>query len=193
MAFASAAELATLLQQTFTAEQTAAATLLLDLSTAAIRNYTRQTISQVEDDVVLLRTTQRGTLVLPERPATEVSLVRLGTTTVAAASYLLVDDELRWGATALNIGNLAESDGGWGSAAQIEVTYTHGFAIIPDDIKGVCLSWSDRRFSNPGAVRSEQVGPDSIEYVTASPGSVFTDDEKQILNRYRRRAASLQV
>ena len=187
MAFASAAELATLLQQTFTAEQTAAATLLLDLSTAAIRNYTRQTISEVEDDVVLLRTTQRGTLVLPERPVTEVSLVRLGTTTVAAASYLLVDDELRWGATALNIGNLAESDGGWGSAAQIEVTYTHGFATIPDDIKGLCLTMAARGLNNPEAIVREQVGPDSIQYETA--GAVkLTSDEQNQLNRYRRRS-----
>lgn len=189
-AFASAADLAAILQRTFSAAETAAANIQLDLATAAIRNYTRQTISLVEDDVVMLRSTTRGTLILPERPVVDVSLVRLNTVTVAAASYTLIGAELQWGANVLNVGNLAESAGGWGSAAAVEVTYTHGFATIPDDIRSVCLSLAQGGIDNPGGIQREQVGPDAITYAAPGGTVTITKSQQQMLNRYRLRARS---
>jgi hypothetical protein len=191
-AFAVAADLASYLQTTFTAGQTATATLLLDLASADIRNYTRQTISRVTDDTVLLRAPGVRELTLPERPVVSVATVKLGTVTVAPAAYLLIGDELVWVASTLSIGNLAEGGAGWGSAL-VEVTYTHGYATTPDDIKGVCLAVAARGFVNPQGATQQDVnmGPASVsqQFAESVPRlrTVFTDGEKEVLNLYRRR------
>jgi hypothetical protein len=193
---ASVADLEAIMERSFTTAEEATAVMQLRLASAAIRNYTRQTISLVSDDTVVLRGTSARAFVLPERPVVGVSMVRIGTVAVSTASYQLVRDELWWGASALNVGNLVEGVGGWGNAASpVEVTYTHGYGVIPDDIQGVCLDIALRSMQNPDGATQVQVsmGPASVtqQFAESVPRlrTKLTEGEKETLNLYRRRVS----
>jgi hypothetical protein len=69
------------------------------------------------------------------------------------------------------------------------VTYTHGYATIPDDIRGVTLDLAARKMANPSGNRQEGIGSYSISY-----GDVADDDPVfDPISRYRERAASVPL
>lgn len=206
-AFAAVNDLEALLRRSFTDEENAAAGIALDLATAAIQNYTRQTLLFVADDVVALRGTYGRELVLPERPVVSVASVSVGSTTIATSAYALVGNSLWWGASPLNVGNITTGEGGWGGlASPVTVTYTHGYATIPNDIRGVCLTVAARLMENPLSLTEQSVGThgqaadsegnavlvyrEPLAVGTTLPPAQLTDDEKRQLNRYRLRATS---
>lgn len=169
---------------------TTRAQLILDIATAEIQSVTRQTISQVTNDAVKLKGNWRNKIVLPEQPVTAVTSVSvLGLTYVPGSDYsfdgirsiyrgavrftpdsgdpTFVDTELHWG----------------GPDLTIDVVYTHGFATIPADIKGICLAMAARAFRNPVGAQSESVGQYSISYGDVT----MTRAEQRILIDWRRR------
>ena len=190
MAFATEAELEA---YTGVAVATDRATLLLDTATAAIQAYTRQTLSQASTTVVLPGTMSER-LVLPERPVTAVTAVSIGDTALTA------DTDYVWdGASTLIRGSrvdgvlsvngpdwLVNGWGDWGGpGAQVEITYTHGFATIPNDIKGVCLALAARSLQSPDGVNSESVGTYSVSYSRSGGAVSLLTEERELLNRYR--------
>lgn len=192
MAFATEAELEA---YTGTSIATTRAELLLDLATGAIRAYTNQTISRVTSDVVVLPGSWSNRLELPERPVASVATVKIDDTTLVADTDYVWDG--RWtllrgtseaGVLVINDGTLISSHGDWGGAgAQVTVTYTHGFATIPDDIKGVCLALAARSLASPDGVNSESVGSYSVSYSRSGGAVSLLDEERRLLDRYRRR------
>lgn len=190
MPFATTDELADWLGYTIT--ETARATLMLEVATGSIQSWTRQTISQVTDDVVELRGTWEPVLKLPERPVTAVSSVVLdGTLLTVTDDYTVVKDELRrpnaeyhnWQAPSSDFYPFTKT--GWGGpGAIVAVTYTHGFATVPDDVKGVCLSLAGRMFTNPEMASMRMVDAQTFQY--GQRHLDLTDGEKQILAKYRR-------
>lgn len=192
MAFATEAELEA---YTGTSIATTRAELLLDLATGAIRAYTNQTISRVTSDVVVLPGSWSNRLELPERPVVSVATVKIDDTTLVADTDYVWDG--RWtllrgtseaGVLVINDGPLISSHGDWGGAgAQVTVTYTHGFATIPDDIKGVCLALAARSLASPDGVNSESVGSYSVSYSRSGGAVSLLDEERRLLDRYRRR------
>jgi hypothetical protein len=138
------------------------------MATAAIRAYTRQTISQVVDDVLTVRGTADPELLLPQRPVSAVSAVTLDG---AAADY-----------TFDGIGTLTRSDG-W--AGLVAVTYTHGYATVPDDVFTVCLQAAARVYGNPEGLANESIDDHRAGF--GAVGAQLTDDEKEMLRPYRRR------
>lgn len=192
MAFATEAELEA---YTGTSVATDRASLLLDSATAAIQAYCRQSFTQATTTVVLPGTFGEK-LVLPERPVTAITLVKIGDTTLA------VDTDYVWdGAHTLYRGTkvdgvlsvngpdyLIDGWGDWGGpGAQVTVTYTHGHATIPGVIKGVCLALAARTLGSPDGVNSESVGSYSVSYSRTGGAVSLLDEEKALLNKYRRR------
>lgn len=193
--FATTDDLAAYLQQTV---DTASAQLALDSATALIQNYTRQTIFLVDNDTVTL-TGNSAVLLLPQRPVVGTPVVN---GLVPSAVYRFdPPDRLTYG---IPSGNLAAAQyangpdpvyGVW--PLQVSVTYSHGYATIPADIKAVCLSVAARSYDNPQGLRGETIGSYSVQYAGAGdilvPGVALSGAEEQMLNRYRRRSASLSL
>lgn len=180
---------------TGTSVATDRARLLLDMASAAIRAYTNQTISQATTTAILPGTFTDA-MVLPERPVTAITLVKIGDTT------LTVDTDYVWdGAHTLYRGTkvdgvlsvngpdyLINGWGDWGGpGAQVTVTYTHGLANIPNDVKGVCLALCARSLASPDGVNSESVGTYSVSYSRTGGAVSLLTEEKALLNRYRLR------
>jgi len=171
------------------------ATLLLDMATGAIRAHTNQTLSRVTNDTVILPGNYTGVLELPERPVASVGAVTIGDTALTVDSDFVWDGRtslLRGtavtGVLVINDGPLISGRGDWGGpGAQVTVTYTHGFATIPDDIKGVCLALAARSLQSPDGVNSETVGSYSVSYSRTGGAVSLLDEERRLLDRYRRK------
>ena len=180
MGFATVAELGEWLGYPVDPAETARAQLLVDIATADIQSHTRQTIERVVDDTVTMPGTWEPVLRLPERPVESVSAVTVdGVALVDGTDYVVVGDEVRRPA------------GFGGPGVVVVVTYTHGWTIVPDDVKGVCLALAARRWVNPEAVTATTVDDQQWNFGSAHSG--LTLAEKATLSRYRRgvRAATV--
>jgi len=171
-AFATVADLATFLQRDLSAVDTATASLLLDLASAAIRDYTGQTLSLVSNDVVTLDPPQGSRLFLPELPVASVASVVLNGTTLTVATtantsgYYVYPNEgyIQYG-YGYGYGYRSGSWGGaWGWAPRsVVVTYSHGYATIPDAVKQATLILAAGEMGEPD---SEDL---LIESITQAP------------------------
>lgn len=199
--FAAVADVEAFLQvEISTATQIASAERALAEATAAIKNYCRQEIEQVEDDEITLDSPGGTRLYLPELPVTAVASV------VEDDEALTVDDDYKLG----QHGILHRVSASWKSGIQIiTVTYTHGYATIPDDIVAVCVRAASRAYqmglraaddSGVPGVSSKALGDFSVSYASAAGGGVGEGimgasaarmlllSEKDMLNKYRVKA-----
>lgn len=181
MAFATIGDYATRVGRhvdDFTDEESAQIEQAIDISTDEIRRFTRQHISLVEDDEVVLYGNWSSRLVLPQRPVVSVSALAVDGRTVTVTERNLVRDIL-W--------RSCGGAGNWGGPhSKVEVTYTHGFATIPESVKGACLDAAIRLVSNPGDATQESLEGYSVTYAV---GGVLTADEKADLRWLRRKAS----
>lgn len=145
-------------------------------ATAAIQNYCHQHLTAVAGDVVTLRSRGQGVLILPEQPVTAIaSVVENGTALVNETDYTWETNGLihRW-------------PGAWRLTTSIfgtvVVTYSHGYATIPQPIREVCIRSASRAYQAglrasamagvPG-VASEQLPDYQVAYApdTAAGGA----------------------
>lgn len=197
--FASVTDVVDFLQVDISTDsQIASAERALTAASAAIRNYTKQTIEQVADDEVTFDGKGGARLYLPQLPVVSVSkVVEDGETLVDGTDYKL-------GA----YGILHRLEGNeWAEGLQnITVTYTHGYETIPDDIVDVCTRAAARAYQLglrsaedagvPG-VASKQLGDFAVTYASEAGGGVGEGvmgasaarmlllSEKDMLNEYR--------
>lgn len=183
---ATVAELADRLQTTIASGQpTTAAQAALDQASAAIRTYTHQTISAVADDVKTFGFARSygfnnyyfsTTLFLPQLPVTAVASVVLNGRT------LVQDTDYSWDPPT---GILQRLNGWWDSAALVNtvvVTYSHGYATVPDDVKDICMDLAGLGFQSKGDEPSEYtIGG----YSERRPTPMLDDGQKLILDAYR--------
>src|SRR5688572_24065119 len=104
--------------------------IALNQATRLIQVYTGQTLFEVEDDEIVLDGNDFGIVMLPQWPVTAIEEVVLDDD----------DDPLVFGADEdyvwTSSGVLRRIGGAWGLGyGNIAITYTHGYAEIPDDIK----------------------------------------------------------
>jgi hypothetical protein len=170
MAFATVEDLATYMARDFSAAETATATQALDIATANIQRYTGQTITATPNQTVTLRPDTFHPTILLQRPVTNIdSVVEDGVTLTVNVDYYFTASGL-----------LFRIDQNWGE--KVVVQYDSGYAVIPDDIKGVCLSLAARIFGSSGqAVSSESLGLYQVQYDNSE---MLTPAEKGILSRY---------
>jgi hypothetical protein len=177
--FASIDELGDLLGEAFADTLLAQAAMALEMASAQIQGWTRQKVERVVDDVIVLRGTYDRELELPERPVIEVGNITLDGTLIEPSSFTVT-------------GSTLIRSGGWGgSAAVVEVVYTHGYEPIPEDIRAVTLQLAARMLFNPLGIRQEGIGTYSVTYSGESVGDA--DGVLYGLSRYRRRTASPRV
>lgn len=185
--FATPSDLATFLRETV---DTAAAQQALDLATARIKARTGQTFTVVTGDVVVLEGGD-WLLRLPQRPVTAVTLVETSngyapltyTTAALGTQYRVLGSELTWLGRGL-------TSPGYVWPAQVRVTYSHGYATLPDDIRECCLVLAQDRYSNPAGLTSETVD----DYTWRGQTSEKAAAEQlldEVVRRYRVRAGSV--
>ena len=168
-------------------------------ATAAIQGYCHQTIEEVEDDEITFDVLAgRRRLFLPELPVTEVSEV------VEDGEMLTEgdDEDYQLG----QYGTVYRVGQDWESGIQIvTVTYTHGYAEIPQTVADICTRAAARAYQAglraaevegvPG-VASKSLGDYSVSYagegggagesvLGASAAPILLRSEKELLNRYR--------
>ncbi len=186
---ATSGELAVLLQRTFTDAEEDAANLLLAGVSDAIRTFTRQTLSLVEDDELVQWADWTHTLWLPERPVVTLTSITVEGTLIDPDTYTWDQSgEVRFGP-----GMFAGGSVTW-RRRRATIVYSHGFDPIPGDIKGVCLEMVQVGLSMPDGrvVRSESVGPDSITYATDN-AAVMTKSQELRLRAYRPALTSVPI
>lgn len=179
-------------------EHEAAAMRALAEATAAVRNYCRQYFELVAGEEITLDCNGGTKLFLPELPVTAVTAV------VEDGEALTVDDDYKLG----QHGILHRMGGGqWASGIQIiAVTYSHGYANLPEDIVAVTTRAACRAYQaglraaevdGVLGISSKALGDFSVTYASEAGGGVGEGimgasaarmlllSEKDILNNYR--------
>jgi hypothetical protein len=160
----------------------AAAELALASASAVIRKWTRQTITRVADDTAILRVIDCDELVLPQRPVVSVSEVKVNSL-VLHDWVLSVDRLLRTGGWHRLPGTTTYPDPGL-----VQVTYTHGWEEIPDEVRAVCLDLASATLVNPSMLRQETIDDYSRTFASETLGAgSLSDAHKTLLGDYRRR------
>ncbi len=181
-------------------EKMATAELLLQMASGRIRTEARQTISLVSDDVVQLHPQGAGHVVqLPQVPVVRVSNMQIFFLGIDGPAITVVSNfqVTTWGRLAWLFGDFAsrfpvfnlepaDSDIG-GVPPLVQVTYTHGYDPIPDDVKGICLAASSRAFLNPEGLSEEQMVNYRAIYGDARGLALTKDEIATLRDRYRLR------
>lgn len=184
------AELASYLQRDI---DTATATLAQSAGQGLVRAYTRQNIdtrTYTSTRVPVTIHGERYTVLLPQRPVTAVTSVTVnGTAYVAGADYTWDGVNARLWLRYLAGSSTSFIDEWWAV-----VTYTAGYATVPDAVKGVALSVAGRAYDNPRGIRSEAIDDYSATRAGADDdlaGVTLTAAEMAALRPYRAGAGSL--
>lgn len=164
---------------------------LSEMASAVVERYCRRGFSLVEDDEIVVSVTD-GVLRLPAPPVVEVtsivdpdgSTVDPDTYTVTLASGLVTLD---W--TTVDWCPPFHTRG-W-ACGDYEITYTHGYDPVPDDVVFVVASMVARQITNPQGYSSETLG--DYSFTGASGGLTISADDKALLGPYKRRSFSVPM
>jgi hypothetical protein len=199
---ATADDLQTAMQRTVDSAQAA---LALRRASARVRRHMRQTVTFVQGDTVILNGGDR-VLRLPERPLvvddanplTVVELADLGGVQIDCLEqrdYVRSGDELTrgypWYAPGRLMGWPRRNLGVW--APRVQITYSHGYTELPDDIMDVVLDLAAMNLTNPQNLRSESIDDYSRTFASETIGGMaLTDDHKETLQPYMQNLGSLR-
>lgn len=188
MAFATTADLETRLGVTFsTPTEVAKAQAHLDDATAYLQAEIGQLIT-AGTATYSVRHRGDGPLLLPQRPVTAVTTVRIGG--VITTGYTFIDQELhlpqRW--------SNSQSFGEVAAYMDVTVTFNYGYATIPPDLKAWCcvlaaqgLEAAAGGWLGSPRVQSERIDDYQVTYVTDGSSMSLPPD---VLERLRARYGS---
>lgn len=166
------------------------AVLVLLAATAAVRAYTGQRIALVENDSVDLAGNSSGKLELPEKPVVSVASVLIDH--IATDYFVDARGDLIFGLnSALSTLYGPDPDiGHWGTPASIiSVVYTHGFSVIPDEIRAATLMIASRLWERPGdagaGLSAETIGQYAYRLGTATATRGLIGAEQTLLDPYK--------
>lgn len=166
------------------------ATIALDSACYTIRGFLHQTINKVVNDTIAIDCDGTDTIMLPEAPVISVSDVqRIAlpvwvtddiepslNTTLDPSSYLVEYDR---GMLVLRAGGVWADDRG-----AVQVTYTHGYDVIPTDIRIVALTVAARIYDQ-GLAKAETIGNTRLVY-SHDESLGLSPREKDMLVKHRR-------
>lgn len=175
-----------------TPEESRKADALLRDASTVVRNYCRRDFTM---GTTTARYRPRGRkIILPQRPVLSVTAVysvqSFGPTIlttpltfwswVGGAEIIIGDETLVINGPTIDFDDVNV----W-----VEVTYSHGFAEVPDDVRAVVANLVVRNVTVPGGglADMETVGPYTVRYsgFTAQGPLGVSEADRQILNRYR--------
>ena len=211
---ATLADVSAILQRDLTSQEQTYASRLITQASALVRSWTRQTITQVVDDVVTLPGNWSNQLALPQRPVTSVSSVVINGASSPYTQCTLIENSLMlgtgafqpdygsmywggpnlWGPAGSNNGPQATGASWQGPQSSITVTYTHGFAEVPADITNVVAGMVALAVASPVGVNQEKIGGYQVSYTRSEGGSMsIQPSDEKILKKYRIYAMSADV
>lgn len=194
--FASASDLAARLGVTLTLGEQSRADTLLGLASGLIQREARQTISEVDGDVLNARGVPESRFRLPERPVLSVSSVVLDGVALTSGTdwYLSGDCLVRGIGAGAWVANWGPGWGqGWGRPDQtLTITYSHGYAAIPDAIRAICVEQVVRAWTNPANLMHEYFGSERIVYAMQQTptGLMLNADEQRVIHDVLRRTTA---
>jgi hypothetical protein len=146
---------------------------------AAIRSYCGWHIAGTLTESVILDGHGSSHLWLPSLHVTAVEEVTDSETD-------LTTDDYDWSA----IGYLERRGAYWSTRPrQIEVTFTHGYPVVPPEVIGVAAAIAARAVASPTGATDESAGAVRIAHATfgggVSGGIALLEHERQILDRYK--------
>ncbi|MFG2400769.1 hypothetical protein [Streptomyces lydicus] len=180
-----------------------AADMALRRASARVRKYTRQTLTLVEGETITLAGGGR-VLALPQRPlvvdaahpltVTELSgMTGIELACIEGRDFTRLGSELTRGEpwyqpTRLMGWPWNRPSGVW--APQVRVTYSHGYAEVPDDVVDVVLALAVMSLANPQNLRSEAIDDYQRTFAaeTIGGGATLSRDHMDALRPYRRAA-----
>lgn len=181
------------------------AELALRRASGRVRKYTRQVITFVAGETIdvpaggrVLRVPQRPLVVDGDNPLTVVELADFsGIQWVAIENrdYSRIGDELTrgypWQAPSRLMGYpFTRQLGVW--APKVRLTYSHGYAEVPDDIVDVVLDLASMNLANPENLRSVAIDDYNRTFASETIGSAqLTKGHKDDLRPYRVAAFSV--
>lgn len=186
--YATAADLATLLNVTFDGADTDRAMLLLELVSDEIQANCHQQLTQLVDDVVTLPGNWSGELLLPGPPVTTVTTVTMDGD--ATSGWTLLNNRL-WRTSPVEwVGNRTFAGYWGGPETAVQVTYTHGHTTVPDVARATALRAAARAWNNPQQSTQMSLGAWQESMVRLA-GTWLTDGDRTVLTRagLRRTAA----
>lgn len=158
-----------------------------------VRAKLRQTVTLVEDDALRIEGVHGDRITLPERPVVEVSSVAVDGFTFPPSGYHVIGDELILVSGSETFASRASGLGSWGgSGVAVDIVYSHGYAAVPQSIRGLACSIASRIVENPQGVTSEGVLSYSVSF--GDPASFpLLPFEEDVVSLYRRRAGTLST
>ncbi|WP_327378008.1 hypothetical protein OG393_31025 [Streptomyces sp. NBC_01216] len=201
---ATAADLETAMQRESGSISTAALDLALRRASARVRSFTRQDLTLVEHETVVLggggrvlALPQRPLVVDDDHPLTVVELADPGgveVTAVEDVDYTRLGSELTraypYYAPTRTMGWPWTRRGVW--APRVRVTYSHGEADVPDDIVDIVLELASMNLANPENLRSVSIDDYARTFASETIGNArLTPGHRADLRPYRRTAFSV--
>jgi len=168
-----------------TAEQ-----LLVNASAVVSAYCTAVSLELITDDVITIRGRYESELPLPRGPVVSVDEVQIDGDVVEG--WILVKDTLIRSTTSEATFTVGYSHWG-GDGVEVQVTYTHGYATPPGEVKAVVLDMAARSFRNPSAFQQRSIGTYSEAFAADGRGLMLTETEKSTLRRHRRTAQAARV
>jgi hypothetical protein len=183
----------------------AQAAMAIRRASARVRKHCRQQFTLVENDTVtlpgggrVLRLPQRPIVVDDTRLLTVVELFGIADqeyTALEGRDFTRIGSELTrgeawWAPTRLMGWPFMRPMGIW--SQRVRVTYSHGWAEVPDDVVDVVLDLAQMNMTNPQGLRSESI--DDYQRTFASEtigGALLTAEHKEALRQYRGRSFSV--
>jgi hypothetical protein len=179
--------------------------LALRRASARVRRYTKQDISFVENETITLPGGER-VLVVPQYPlvvddAHLLTVVEVADfsgvewTAIENRDYSRIGNELTrgypWQAPNRLMGwPWNRALGIWGP--KVRLTYSHGYAEVPDDIVDVVLDLATMNLANPENLRQVAIDDYQRTFASETIGSAsLTKAHKEALRDYRRSAFSV--
>lgn len=184
--------------QSFTGQNlnTSQAQTALNNATGQMQEWIGQQIFQVTNDTVILDPRPDMSVMLPETPVTAVSSVAwfddfngTGWNTLPTTLYRWKE----WGRLYIiptQVHTYTATGGLWGSTwwpageDTIQVTYSHGYSVIPSSLQAVCMALAARLLINPYKLQSTRTGEVQVVYTGVREASELLDTEKVVLDRY---------
>lgn len=180
MALITVEELEAFMGRTFTDAEEAQAEALIESVSAVVESETGVSFSITLDDEVRMQADGYGIIEFNAKPVTAVSVYDIDAT--EALSYATWD-----GMSAVY---------GLQPNQVVDIVYSHGYQLVPGDIKAVCYGVCSRIMYNPSGLRQETVGAISVTYpgIGGEAGTInFSRLEQKVLDKYRRTNQSMRM
>ena len=172
------------------------AALLVDMASATVRTYVKQTLTTVTGDAATLYGDGSTMLILPETPVTGVTSVTVGGTgasgsgtDITAEAEWTADGQLRYVAVAATPHRGAWYYP-WQPGVRVDVVYDHGYATVPADVKAVAIELAQSLAANSDGIIMERIGDYQVTWAQGGtfslPGRMgLNRDQKERLDPYR--------